>query len=389
MAGGLGKRRMAAVCGRGSTPIRGITALLVAALGYQLCVPGTCAAEPVSPGLADMPTNATPARVYHITPEQFEELKPLLQANGFRCLPDTFSTNSLAPLARDPFLKTTNAAPVVLPAAAVVDPPSAGSGLTNGMVQATPPVESVPAELPPAASDGSTGQPQVPVAAPSPSCHDTDGASDLFGNLIVELVDSDWTSSEAGVVIFVVIGVVVVLTVVVYAGVYLYEIVTGTGDYQHWYHIETRMASLAGGSHRGQLAGVKFSAGFEREADDMRTGLILEAGYLNLRMRPEKSDLRVHAEGGYLMAGAGIQWLFDDPRNPSGFGLELLAGVADDPDVEILSIARATLGFGIGSHGRLGLSVGALLVGLDPEDGLLEYPKQFIPMIGLETGFQF
>jgi len=351
MAGCSGKRGISSILGQWRRGIRGITAIVVAALGYQLCLPGAFASEPGAPDLTAMPTNTA--------------------------------------VVIDPIQQTTNAIPVVLMGADEVDPPAAESGATNGIVQATPPADALPAETPPDASVGSAEQAEVPLATPAPSCHDTDEGSDFFANLIVELVDSDWTSSEAAVVIFVVIGVVVAAAVVVYAGVYLYEIATGQGDYRHWYQIESRAASLAGGSNRGQMAGARIAAGFEREADDVRTGLILEAGYMDLRIRPKDSDLRVHAEGGYVMAGAGIQWLFDDPRNPSSFGMELLAGVADDPDVDILSIARATLSFGIGSHGRMGLSVGALMLGLDADDSLLENHRQFVPLLGLETGFQF
>ncbi len=344
----VGMRRRAAVFGRRCAVVRAVTAVLVVALGYQLYLPGASAAEPASPVVADVGTNAPAPRVYYMTPEQFEALEPQLQAHGFQCLTNSVGSNAVA---------------------------------TVTIEQASPIPE----------SDNLVESYEEPVATESRShggCLVGD-SPDLIGNLIVDLIDTDWTSSEAAVVIFVVIGVTVVLTVVVYAGVYLYEIVTGTGDYRHWWQIEPRFESVSGGSSRGQLAGVKLSAGFEREADDMRTGLIVESGYMNLHIRPEGSDSRVRAEGGYLMAGAGVQWLFGSPRNPSGFGFELMAGVADDRDVDIISVARTNLGFGIGSHGRLGFTFGALLVGLDPEDGLLEHHNQFIPLIGLETGIRF
>ncbi len=347
MSGFLGMRRRAAVFGRRCAVVHAVTAVLVVALGYQLYLPGASAAEPASPVVADVGTNAPAPRVYYMTPEQFEALEPQLQAHGYQSLTNSVGTNAVATVTIEQV------------------PPEPESGNVADAYE-----EPVESETPP------HGGP-------------ADASSDLVGNLIVELIDTDWTSSEAAVVIFVVIGVTVVLTVVVYAGVYLYEIVTGTGDYRHWWQIEPRFESVSGGSSRGQLAGVKLSAGFEREADDMRTGVIVESGYMNLHIRPEGSDSRVRAEGGYLMAGAGVQWLFGTPRNPSSLGFELMAGVADDRDVDVVSVARVNLGFGLGTHGRLGFSVGALLVGLDPEDGLLEHHNQFIPLIGLETGIRF
>lgn len=342
----VGMRRRAAVFGRRCAVVRAVAAALVVALGYQLYLPGASAAEPSAP-VVDVATNAPASRVYYMTPEQFEAFEPQLKAHGFQCLTNSVGTNAVA----------------------------------NVTIEQPPPV--------PESGTGADAYEEPVEADTPPRGGPADGSCDLVGNLIVELIDTDWASSDAAVVIFVVIGVAVVLTVVVYAGVYLYEIVTGTGNYRHWWQIEPRFESVSGGASRGQLAGVKLSAGFEREASDMRTGLIVESGYMNLHVQPEDGGSRVRAEGGYLMAGAGIQWLFGRPQNPSSLGFELMAGVADDRDVDIVSVARANLGFGISTHGRLGLSVGALLVGLDPEDGLLENHNQFIPLIGLETGIRF
>lgn len=243
--------------------VRGITAVLLAALDYQLSLPRAFAAEPISPVAAAICTNNPGARVYLITPTQFETLEPLLQAHGFQCLTNPVAVGPVAGAAANPLPDITDAAPAGLPVAEV---PSDRGVVTNRFGQ-----EPLPA-MPDSGAER-RGDPASPMSHP---CGDAEGASGFMGDLIADLV-----------------------------------------------------------------------------------------------------------------AGAGIQWLFGHLRNPSCLGFELLAGVADDRDVDIVSVARANLGVGIGSYGRFGLSLGSMLVGLDPEDGLLEHHKRFIPIIGLETGIRF
>ncbi len=349
-----------------------ITAVVVVALGYQLWTSSAFAAGPVA---GEVHTNVPGPRVYHITPEQFETLEPLLKANGFQCLTNTVITNTVAiDISESAGPQVTNAAGCPPP---VPGGPLNTSGGTVGGERVAPLVS--PEDV--------AEQPAVDISRDFQPSGNTARTADVVGDLVVDIIDADWTSSDAAIIIFVIIGVTVVLTVVVYAGVYLYEVIAGTGDYSHWWNIQTRIETVSGGSSRGQMAGVKLAGGFERA--DTRTGLRFEAGYLNLHIRTEGVEQRVRAEGAYLMAGAGLQWLFGERLNPSSFGIELLAGVADDRDVDILSVARANLDFGIGSHGRFGLSFGSLLVGLAPEEGLIGKHNQFIPILGLETGVRF
>jgi hypothetical protein len=353
---------------------RAITVVLVMALGYQWWSPAAFAAG-VGPAVsADGGTNVPGARVYHVTPEQFAEIEPLLKAHGYQCLTNSATTNAVAMVLAGSGVQTTNSVECLLPA----------PGKPLNMIGGTVGGERVSPVVSPEADE----EPQAQAAASGlRASDDVDHAGNFVGELMVELIETDWTSSDAAVVIFVIIGLTVVFSVVVYAGVYLYEIVTGKGEYDYWWDFQARVETVTGGSSRGQLAGFKLDGGFERE--DTRTGVRLEAGYMNLHIRTEGRERRVRTEGAYLMAGAGIQWVFGDPRNPSSVGFELLAGAADVPDVDLLSVARANLGFGLGSHGRLGLSIGSLLIGLEPEEGFVGNNNQFIPILGLETGFRF
>jgi hypothetical protein len=344
-----------------------MTVMLILAFGYQSFLPFVSAASQDQ-------TNSPAVKVYYVTPEQFSEIEPFLQERGLTCTTNAVMTNGV--------VTTTFDQDVVVAPNRVETSDGMESQDTmrirGGMVGSDT-VKPV---------DPSTIQPlAVERVHSQPSNEQIDRTSNVVGDLIVEIIDTDWTSSDAAIVIFVIIGVTVVFSVVVYAGVYLYEIVTGTGDYDYWCDFQARFATVSGGSNRGQLVGGKFAAGFER--GNMRTGMLLEGGYLDLHVKLDEVEERVRAEGGYLMAGAGVQWQFGDTQNPSGLGLELLAGVADDPGVDLLSVARAHLGLGIGAYGRLGLSIGALMVGLEPEEGFVGNHHQFIPILGFETGLRF
>jgi len=88
------------------------------------------------------------------------------------------------------------------------------------------------------------------------------------------------------------------------------------------------------------------------------------------------------------MAGAGVRWPLSQERtNPSFLGVELLAGTGSDESVHMVSTARANLSFGVGSRMRLGVSVGALYVGLEPTEGPLKNIDRFTTLVGIQTGF--
>lgn len=350
---------------------RCLSAGIAAALCWQIVTDTSLAAEPTE--LTAGATNDIPSavRVYQITQEQFGVLEPLLRDNGFKPV-----TNSAAIGIPTSANIDTNALPRVLQEPTPTDTTGSESHDHTMSTSGPTPVDGqhfIPA-------------PQRPIRSSNHSSCDA-VTSDEFGRLIVDLFNTDWSSGDAAIVVFVIVSAIVVLTVVVYAGVYLYEIVTGRGDYEHWLNIEPRVSVLYGRSGSGYFAGLTVAAGFESE--QTRTGALLEAGYMNLRVRPEESDGRIRAEGAYIMAGTGVNWLFGKTDNPSLFGLELLAGTADDPDVKLMSVARANLNFGLGTYGRFGVSLGSLLIGLEAGDGLLKDHNLFVPLLGFETGFRF
>jgi len=263
----------------------------------------------------------------------------------------------------------------------------AATNVTHGVTNAAPAPATtsggayVPGVSPPA------GPPPHPPPPPPPPPADVQSCNAFF-ELVFDLGRTDWSDNEAAVVIFVVIGVTVVLAVVVYAGAFLYEMATGLGDHSYWWDVETQAAWLVGGGDSGYVAGLRLGAGFEDS--EARIGLVVEGGYLKAEIRPERDLDRMRVEGGYAMAGASVRWEFGrEPANPSFLGLDLLAGTASDDQVDLLSTARANLSFGVGPRARLGVSLGALYVDLDPTEGPAADLDRFTTLMGLQAGYRF
>jgi hypothetical protein len=80
--------------------------------------------------------------------------------------------------------------------------------------------------------------------------------------------------------------------------------------------------------------------------------------------------------------------MLEQQANPSWLGMEILAGSASDPGVKLMSVARATLNFGIGSRGRLGFTAGAMSLGLEADEGILTNRNHFSTLLGIETGLR-
>jgi hypothetical protein len=223
---------------------------------------------------------------------------------------------------------------------------------------------------------------EAPLRAESPFDDRTcTGAFDLIG----DLGDLD---SDAAIVIFIIVGVTVVAAVVVYSAALLYQAATGQGGYTYWWDSELYGATLVGGGDSGTMASLRIGSGAAME--NARLGMLIEGGYLDAKIGLDDVEEDVDIEGGFLMGGAGVRWPLNSAANNVSFlGMELLAGKVWDEDVHLISVARATLSIGLGDHARLGFSLGALYLGLDETDTLVEDADNFTTTLGLEAGVRF
>jgi hypothetical protein len=237
-------------------------------------------------------------------------------------------------------------------------------------------------------NENQSQQPYTPVNyEQAPTRHEQTANYHGFVELVADLGSSNWSGNDLAIVIFVVVTVTVVLAVVVYAGAFLYEALTGTGSNSYWWDLEAHSAFLGGSGTRGNMSGAKFSSGLENS--EARVGLVLEGGYLRADIHPEDKGDPCEIRGIFAMAGAGIRWPFGImDSNPSFFGMEFLAGTADDDNVDLISVARANVDFGIGSRVRLGFSLGALYMGLTAKEGLIENANNYSTLIGVQTGYR-
>jgi hypothetical protein len=249
-----------------------------------------------------------------------------------------------------------------------------GAGATNGTVRAgRPTVEDL--SIPPA-----------PRAAPVEAGHRERVIIDPgIVESTVELFHSG-SGEDFAVVLFVVVGVFVVAVWVVYAGVYVADVLIGR-EHEYWWDLETHSSWLVGGAEEGALFGAKLATGIVEQ--DVQVGIAGEFGYLDMDVDVEDSDRTVELKGMYGLAGPAIRWIMDTGPNPSYFSLELLAGTSEHQETRLISTAKAGLNLGIGDRFRLGLTLGSLYVDLEANEGLPLEQSDFNVLLGAETGFRF
>jgi len=305
------------------------------------------------------------ARVYRVTESEFQRIRPLLDKHAVHetiilAQADVPSDDALAE-------SPTNRVDVVTT--------NTTSSATSNTVTT---VDDDTIAVPPTIEDEVSTHHHVDPLIDDRTCV---GAFDLIGDL--GSLDSD-----AAIVIFIIVGVSVVAAVIVYSAALLYQAGAGLGGYDYWWDTEIHGATLVGGGDRGGMAALRIGSGVDlREA---RLGLVLEGGYIDAEIALDEAPDQVDVEGGFAMGGAGVRWPFgSSTSNASFFGIELLAGTIWDADVDLMSVARTTLSLGLREHLRLGFSLGALYLGLDAEDALVEDIDNFTTLLGVEAGVRF
>lgn len=309
------------------------------------------------------------ARVFRVTEAEFEKLQPLINQNAV-CETIVLAQATSSSEAVD-ITATTNST-------SSTNTPSVSTHVVVAS-NSTETVVAPPAHVPPPSIAYTQEDPLR--AQPTVGDRTCTGAFDLIGDL--GSLDGD-----SAIVIFIIVGVTVVAAVVVYSAALLYQAATGQGGYTYWWDSELYGATLVGGGDSGTMASLRIGSGAAME--NARLGMLIEGGYLDAKIGIEDIKDDVDIEGGFLMGGAGVRWPLNSAANNVSFlGMELLAGKVWDDDVDLISVARATLSIGLGDHARLGFSLGALYLGLDETDTLVEDADNFTTTLGLEAGVRF
>lgn len=346
--------------------MKALAILLCASLIWQtLPVDRAFAAVEESPSEAEILKRYPHARVYRVTESEFQRIRPLLAE---RVAHETIIL-AQADVASDGVLAEshTNRTDAVTT--------NTSSSVTNRVAA---PVDDGFIAIPPSIEQGAGSPRHVDPLIDDRTCT---GAFDLIGDL--GSLDSD-----AAIVIFIIIGVCVVAAVILYSGALLYQAATGVGDCSYWWDTNVHTATLAGGGDSGGIAALRIGSGVDLL--EARLGLVLEGGYIDAEITLDEAPDQLDVEGGFVMGGAGVRWpLGSSASNASFFGMELLAGKIWDVDVDLMSVARATLSLGLREHLRLGFSLGALYLGLDAEDALVEHIDNFTTLVGVEAGVRF
>jgi hypothetical protein len=303
--------------------------------------------------------SATEPRIYRISPEEFELVKPLLAQHQER-------GGLVIAQARG------------IPVGGSVTPPPSATNTSTG----NSPTSAVPA-VTQAADSPERPVPEAPPSEvpPPDTCAGLDG-------LMVDLSGIDIPSDEGAIIILVVVGVVVVLSVVVYAAAFLYALAIGSGDVGYWWDLEAHGSLLFGNESDGYMSGIRFSSGLENMP--VMVGLVLEGGQIQADMGAQSPLGITEISGAYGLAGAGVRWALGGyESNPTYLGFDLLGGTAADENVNLMSVARANISLGFSPHLRFGFSLGALYMGLEADDGLIQDIDNFSTMTGVQIGYRF
>ena len=320
--------------------------------------------------------DAAGAHRYRISMEEFRQIEPMLQDK------EAQGASVIVQMARIDSGQTYS---VTESAQGVITNGVAGNVMMDSTTNhfSDVPTNHIPV---PSSEEGTPGYSSSQASSP-PDRADSVSCNGFF-DLTRDLGRSNWSDNDAAIVIFVVVGAVVVFAVLVYAGAFLYELATGKGTHSYWWDMEGKTSFLCSHANSGHMAGARLSSGFENA--QAKVGLVFEAGSINAEIHPQEAMGKVNVEGGYAMAGAGIRWpLSAEKINPSFIGVELLAGTSSDESVRMMSTACASLSFGLGLRMRLGASLGALYLGLDPTEGPLKKFDNFTTLVGIQAGYRF
>lgn len=209
----------------------------------------------------------------------------------------------------------------------------------------------------------------------------------VSGQVDMKLPNVRGGNGDGAKIILVVIGVVIVAVLVVYAGKFLYDIVTEERNYDYW--IDTTLSSIffstKGSENYGGMNGVKLAAGFKENA--VRIGVAAEVGTFDFQMLAREGDSRTEYDGSYMMAGPHIR-LNVEGKKPFFVYLELLGGSGSHKSVDTLALGRAGFNMVFGQV-SLGLSTGAIYVGLKETEGIVQNVDNYETISGFEIGYSF
>lgn len=203
----------------------------------------------------------------------------------------------------------------------------------------------------------------------------------------LRMPDLNFSGSGDSAAIFVIIGAVVVVALVVYAGEYLYEVIATDKQHSYWIDNSFIYSNFYNDytQNSGSMAGYKLSFGFDSK--NTKVGVSAEVGSFDFSFFQEGSRW-LDANGAYFMAGPTVR--FYPPTDKSGYLFaEMLGGKSDNKNINTLGQTRVGVSKTFPNDLILGLSVGAIFVGLNDDEGILEYKDEFETTASFEMGYKF
>ncbi len=194
------------------------------------------------------------------------------------------------------------------------------------------------------------------------------------------------TDSEAALVIFAVMGLVVVIAWLPYFPILIHDVITNGKDKYEFRHIISTQYTHLTNKRSGSFTGGRYSFyAREKDKDDLLiNGLTFESGYY-LTKEQGLADRHERREGAYFLLGPSILLGAD-----SFYGkADLMAGTSFDKDLGLITKADFSLNLRLDSGITFGPSIGAIYMNVKDHQGTLDSKNNLGLTFSFSTGYEF
>jgi len=191
-------------------------------------------------------------------------------------------------------------------------------------------------------------------------------------------------NDDLAALVFVVIGLVVVFSFVIYAGTYLYQWTNYGLRKSGWYSLGLGMYGFGNQKEWGGMEAVRFGIGIRDLGFDW--GLSAELGQIDSTLATGEGETNLAVTGVYGAAGPVLVYNHGQGQR---YYLEFLAGTSEHKEVHVLAKAMAGVRLESNSGWYFGASTGSLMVSLKSSLGLVRNKNPYNWLSGVEFGVGF
>ncbi len=205
-------------------------------------------------------------------------------------------------------------------------------------------------------------------------------------------VESTYSSGKDKdfLIVLAVVGVIVVASLVIYTGTYLYRAFENSIECPAWTEYGFRHSSINDDNEtqvrKGHLNGLYFSKGYFIPIGVM--GFTLEAGQFLIDLKLNSQLQTQSFSGPYLLFGPTFTFPITH-LNKIYFSIELLGGTTSEPQIGLMSTLRLSLGFNVTENIGLSLGTGAAFIKMKSLESYLGHYDDLNFLTGIKTTLRF